>query len=135
MRRTGPNTMRILDLSQDFAGRAGFREGEARYAAEEAALARKYRHWRGRSGRSYVFSVYAPTECPPYEGAVLIVATQRGGELLACLDLGPFPEPRLARLRRRFAARLGEVEFQIHVLAEFAGERLSLIDDLTPLAA
>jgi hypothetical protein len=111
----------------------GFREDVTSYGSEEEAFSRKYRHWRGRSGRSYVFSVYAPMDCPPYEDAVLIVAARRGGAVLARLDLGPFPESRLAKVRRRFAERLDEVEFQIHVLAAREGERLSLLDDLTPM--
>jgi hypothetical protein len=122
----------FLELGQ--AERGLSEEGGA-YLAEKDVLLRNYRHWRGRSGRSYVFSVYAPQECPAYEDSVLIVAARRGGRVLACLDLGPFPESRLMRLRRRFAERLGEVEFQIHVLAERAGDRRALIDDLTPLAA
>ncbi|MDE3177391.1 MAG: hypothetical protein KGM15_14915 [Pseudomonadota bacterium] len=113
----------------------GLCEDGGAYLAQEDLILRKYRHWRGRSGRSYVFSVYAPAECPPYEDAVLMVTARRSGRVLACLDLGPFPESRLMRLRRRFVEALGEVEFQIHVLAERAGDRVALIDDLTPLAA
>lgn len=109
-------------------------EGGA-YLADADVFMARYRHWRGRSGRSYVFSVYAPADCPPYENAVLIVAARRGGRALACLDLGPFPEPRLMRLRRRFADLGDQIEFQVHVLAERAGDRVALIDDLTPLAA
>ncbi len=134
--------MSIFGIDYGFAHRAdtaetlgGFCEDAKADGGDAEAFNRKYRHWRGRSGRSYVFSVYAPTECPPYEDAVLIVAARRGGGVLARLDLGPFPEARLAKLRRRFAERLDELEFQIHVLAAREGERLSLIDDLTPMVA
>jgi hypothetical protein len=83
-----------------------------------------------------VFSAYAASDCPAYENAVLIVTSRRDGvSVVACLDLGAFPESRLARLRQRFAGRLDEVEFQIHVLAERETERRSLIEDLTPWAA
>jgi hypothetical protein len=113
----------------------GFQEDENRYHSYEDMFRRKYRHWRGRSGRSYAFSVYAPAECPAYENTVLVVAERGGAEVLACLDLGPFPEARLFKLRRRLGERLDGVEFQIHVLAERQGDRQALIDDIAPAAA
>ena len=109
-------------------------------AAETACLAgedinlAKFRYWRGRSGRSYVFSVYAPQECPAYEDAVLLVTSPRGPPL-DCVDLGPLPEARLSELRRLYADRLDEIEFQIHVLANRAAERRALIEDLIPSPA
>jgi hypothetical protein len=109
----------------------GFCEDESAYLACEDLYLAKFRHWRGRSGRSYVFSAYPPRECPAYEDAVLL-ATERGGGVLACLDLGPLPEARLAELRRLYGDRLDEIEFQIHVLANRAAERRALIEDLTP---
>ncbi len=110
---------------------AGFREGETAYLAYEDWYLRKFRHWRGRSGRSYAFSVYAALDCPAYENAVLIVADGGGGPILACVDLGAAPEARLIALRRQFRERFGQLEFQIHVLAEGPGERRALIDDLS----
>ena len=95
----------------------------------------KFRHWRGRSGRSYAFSVYAPADCPAYENTVLLVAARGGGESSG------LPRSR-ARFRRRAcsscaagsATRLDGVEFQIHVLAERQGDRQALIDDIAPAA-
>ena len=134
--------MSLLSAAYEFArddsgaGAAGaFHEGESRYLAHEDMYLRKFRHWRGRSGRSYAFSVYAPTDCPAYENTVLVVAARGGAEVLACLDLGPFPEARLFKLRRRLAARLADVEFQIHVLAERQRDRRALIADIAPSAA
>lgn len=131
--------MSLLNAAYEFArdDRAawvggGFHEGESRYLAYEDMYRRKFRHWRGRSGRSYAFSVYAPAECPAYENTVLVVAARGGAEVLACLDLGPFPEARLFKLRRRLGERLDGVEFQIHVLAERQGDRQALIDDIAP---
>ena len=60
------------------ASAPGFDEGGSEYRAHEDLLRRKYRSWRGRSGRAYMFSVYSPFDCPAYEDAVLIVAS-RGG--------------------------------------------------------
>ena len=121
-----------LDLAYDFvaaSGRGGFEE-----SAGEHMLFARFRHWRGRSGRAYVFSVYAPQDCPAYENAVLMIAARRGG-LLACVDLGPLPEAALSQWRGHYADRLDEVEFQIHVLSDRAAERAALIADLSPLCA
>ena len=107
----------------------GFDEGGSEYRAHEDLLRRKYRSWRGRSGRAYMFSVYSAFDCPAYEDAVLIVAS-RGADALAWLDLGRFPEAELSALRRRFADRLDGVEFHIHVLADRCGDRSRLIEDV-----
>ena len=107
----------------------GFEEGGSEYRAHEDLLHRKYRSWRGRSGRAYMFSVYSAFDCPAYEDAVLIVAS-RGADALAWLDLGRFPEAELSALRRRFADRLDAVEFHIHVLADRCGDRSRLIEDV-----
>ena len=108
----------------------GFREGEGAYLAYEDWFLRKFRHWRGRSGRSYAFSIYAPEDCPAYEHAVLIVTGAGAGRILACVDLGASPGAKLAALRGQFSPRLGQLEFQIHVLAEGLAERRALIEDL-----
>jgi hypothetical protein len=115
----------------------GFAEDESAFVACEDLYRRKFRHWRGRSGRSYVFSVYAPSDCPAYENAVLLATARRGvaAGALACVDLGALPEARLVELRRLFEDRLGEIDFQIHVLAERRAERASLIEDISPRAA
>ncbi len=106
----------------------GFCEDRSDYAPHEDAVLRKYRHWRGRSGRSYVFSVYRPDDCPAYENAVVIVSER--GRAMACVDLGPLPDIRLARLRRAYGRP--DVEFQIHVLADRGADRRALVADLSP---
>ena len=124
--------MLALDLVYDFntvASRPEFDED-----AGEAMLLARFRHWRGRSGRAYVFSVYPPAECPAYEDAVLMVTERRGGAL-ACLDLGALPAATLSELRALFRDRLDEVEFQIHVLTNRRADRAALIADLSPPAA
>ena len=109
----------------------GLREGESQYRAYEDIYARRYRHWRGESGRAYVFSIYSPAECPAYEDAVVIVAAKdRPVEMLDCVDLGAVPEVRLAALRRSYAGFDRPLEFHIHVLAERAGDRRALIADI-----
>lgn len=129
--------MTVLDRVFEFAAApyGGLCEGESAYLAHEDVFLRKYRHWRGRSGRSYAFSVYPPRDCPGYADAVLIVADRGGRQVLACLDLGPFPDALLSRLRRRFQGRLHELEFHVHVLAERAGDRRAVIADIAPGSA
>jgi hypothetical protein len=107
---------------------AGFCEDKGGYVAHEEMVLARYRHWRGVSGRSYVFSVYAPDACPAYEDAVVLVASR--GKALDCVDLGPLPLTTLEGLRRRYAAM--DVEFQIHVLADRGADRRALVTDLTP---
>jgi len=109
---------------------SGFCEDKGGYVATEELFLARYRHWRGASGRSYVFSVYAPDDCPAYEDAVVMVAAR--GRALACVDLGALPLTTLEGLRRRYADR--DVEFQIHVLADRGADRRALIADLTPAA-
>ena len=121
-----------LDLAFDFAAAAG--PGDRDGKAGESLLFGRFRHWRGRSGRSYVFSVYAPQECPAYENAVLMIVARRGGPL-ACVDLGAVPELTLSHWRGLCRDRIGEVEFQVHVLADRAAERKAVIEDLSPLCA
>ena len=113
----------------------GFCEGDTAFLGCEDLYLAKFRHWRGASGRSYVFSVYSQQECPAYEDAVLLAASRRGGPALACVDLGPLPEASLSELRRLYADRLDEVDFQIHVLANRAVERRALIEDISPCLA
>lgn len=107
---------------------AGLCENKGVYVAHEERFIARYRHWRGVSGRAYVFSVYAPDDCPAYEDAVVLVASR--GKALCCVDLGPLPLAALERLRRRHWGP--GVEFQIHVLADRGADRRALIGDLTP---
>ena len=126
----------FVDFFSD-TGARGLCEDKAAYLAGEDLYQRKFRHWVGRSGRAYVFSVYDPSECPAYEDAVLLATCRRDGSAgaLACVDLGSLPEARLSEMRRLFADRLDELEFQIHVLAERRAERAALIADIIAPAA
>ena len=107
----------------------GFREGEGAYLAYEDWFLRKFRHWRGRSGRSYAFSIYAPEDCPAYEHAVLIVTAPAP----AAFSPAWISAPRRGEARRTArpiqpAARPTRV--LINVLAEGLAERRALIEDL-----
>ena len=122
-------SMLAFDAAETLAF-SGFCEDNSGYVAQEETFLARYRHWRGVSGRAYMFSVYAPDDCPPYEDAVVMVASR--GEALCCVDLGALPLTTLEALRRRYAG--WPVEFQIHVLADRSADRRALIADLTPAA-
>lgn len=100
------------------------------------ALAGRFRHWRGLSGRRYVFSVYDPASCPAYGDAVLIVATvDASGErrIVSIADTGALPEIAVAGARRIAASLEARVECHVHLLAASRFGREAAIADLRPL--
>jgi hypothetical protein len=103
-------------------------------ALADASFAQRFRHWRGASGRRYIFSVYDPLACPSYDNAVLIAASrdQQGeARIVFIADTGALPEIVLARAKEETAA-FGGAEFHIHLLAATRAERSTLIEDLAP---
>jgi hypothetical protein len=104
-------------------------------ALEGNALARRFRYWRGASGRRYLFSVYNPASCPAYEDVVLIVAAvAESGErrILSIIDTGALPELAVARAREIATSPDMRVEHHVHLLAGSRAERAATIDDLRP---
>jgi hypothetical protein len=98
-------------------------------------LAGRFRHWRGASGRRYIFSLYEPESCPAYDDAVLIVAAKCPGGLrriVTICDTGALPELALARAREAAATLDESVECHIHLLAASRDERAAAIEDLRP---
>src|SRR5947209_3175310 len=53
-------------LREAIAPISAFCEDGTSYRHNEETFLTKYRHWRGVSGRSYVFSVYSAGDCPAY---------------------------------------------------------------------
>jgi hypothetical protein len=106
-------------------------------ALADASFAQRFRHWRGESGRRYIFSVYDPFACPSYDNAVLIAAARdENGEarVVFVADTGALPEIVLARAKEEIAA-FSAVEFHIHLLAASRAERAALMEDLAPSEA
>ena len=111
-----------------------------RFAASQALtslanekLAERFRHWRGASGRRYIFSLYAPESCPAYDDVVLIVAMKAANGLrriATICDTGSLPELALARACKAAAAPGESVECHIHLLAASRAERAAVIEDL-----
>lgn len=98
-------------------------------------LAGRFRHWRGASGRRYIFSLYEPESCPAYDDAVLIVAVKCTAGLrriLTICDTGPLPELALARACEAADASDESVECHVHLLAASHAERAAVIEDLRP---
>jgi hypothetical protein len=99
------------------------------------SLAGRFRHWRGASGRRYIFSVYDQASCPAYDDAILIVATidARGERRIVFIaDTGVLPELALTQASRMTAALESPVEFHVHLLAVSRAERMATINDLGP---
>lgn len=109
------------------------RRGKVLASLSDTILATRFLSWQGRSGKSYVFTVYAASDCPAFCDAVLIAATRdRAGRrrVLAALDTGAFPEPTLAGVVRDFRRRPDPLEFHIHLLTRSQEDRRDTIADL-----
>jgi hypothetical protein len=113
------------------AGRRRFDNAPLTALAGEA-LGQRFRSWRGRSGKRFVFSVYDLASCPAYEHAVMIVAAASpDGErrVISIADTGSFPDIVLAKAGATGPAH-SALELHIHLLAQSRAERLAVIADL-----
>ena len=105
-------------------------------------LSRRFRHWRGESGRRYLFSVFplAPSvhgeEVPRFADAVVMaVARDATGErrILAIDETGALPELFYESARLRAAAAAGADEVHVHLLSDTAASRMAVVADLGAL--
>jgi len=102
-------------------------------ALANTSMAARFSHWRGASGRKYLFSVYAPTACPAYRDAILIAAFVDGDgfrQMAAIEDTGDFPDPVIARIARLRPPLGGRTEIHLHLLIDSTAERRAAIADL-----
>jgi hypothetical protein len=103
------------------------------------ALARRFHSWRGASGTRYVCSVFAPEaqdELASYAHAVVICVSGSSAEdlrIVAVHEVGVLPEQFWDRSFLARSQNIGVVEFHLHLLAETADERQSVINDLRRL--
>lgn len=121
-------------------GRSGFAEGESALAGLAGSdLSRRFRHWRGISGRRHLFSVFpvrdAGTggELPRFSDAVVLaVGPGPCGErrILMIDDTGADPGPFYDGARLRAALTAGADEIHVHLLTESRVGRAALIRDL-----
>lgn len=102
-------------------------------------LARRFRHWRGASGRRHLFSVFPiGVPCPGEEAprfadaVVLAVGPDAAGErrILAMDETGPLPELFYDSARFRAAVSEGADEIHVHLLTDSAEGRAALLRDL-----
>ena len=104
-----------------------------------SALARRFRHWHGASGRRHLFSVFPvgrplPGEdAPRFEDAVVLaVGRDAAGErrILAMDETGPLPGLFYDSARFRAAVAEGADEIHVHLLTDSAAGRAALLPDL-----
>ncbi len=102
-------------------------------------LSRRFRHWRGASGKRHLFSVFPiGLPCPGEEAprfadaVVLAVGPDAAGErrILAMDETGPLPELFYDSARFRAAVSEGADEIHVHLLTESAAGRAALLRDL-----
>lgn len=123
----------VLSRVGTFAADRAGRTDRTFAALSRTELAGRFAPWRGQSGKSYVFSVYAASDCPAFCDAVLIAAArdETGRRRpLDLIDTGTFPEPSIARARRDLGRRGGALEFHVHLLSRTPAERREAIADL-----
>ena len=115
------------------------RDGDAPLAALAGShLAGRFRHWRGLSGRRYLFSVFPLTSprslerLPRYEQTV-ILAIRRDQDgtrtVLLATDTGSIPEVVFGGHVLRHSIALGANEIHMHLLADDGESRRAIVDD------
>lgn len=102
-------------------------------------LSRRFRHWRGASGRRHLFSVFplgdpAPGEDAPRFADAVVMAVGRDAagapRILALDETGPLPDLFYASALFRAALARGAEEIHVHLLAEGPAARAAVLRDL-----
>ena len=122
-----PDALTSLSIAADDRG------GRECPALSRTPMASQFFSWRGLSGKSYVFTVFAASYCPAFCDVVLLAVArdERGARrILMGLDTGAFPEPVLARAERELSVHADALEFHVHLLARSLGERRAALADL-----
>ena len=116
------------------APQVSFRRDAPLASLASATLASRFHGWRGQSGRRYVCSVFGQIEAASGFCDAVILAVRAGTDgaraIVAVLDAGPVWDNGghagfLAR-----SARLGAVEWHVHLLACEAAQRRKMLEDL-----
>ena len=101
-------------------------------------LSRRFRHWRGASGRRHLFSVFpvegpAPGEDAPSfaDAVVMAVGRDADGErrILALDETGPLPDSLYDSALFQAAVARGADEIHVHLLADGPDARAAVIRD------
>ena len=102
-------------------------------------LSRRFLHWRGVSGRRYLFSIFplhratSIDEAPRFHDAVVLaVLRDAAGErrILMADETGALPDLFYASAQLRTAVAAGANEIHVHLLAEDNLGRAALLRDL-----
>ncbi|WP_237478289.1 hypothetical protein [Lichenibacterium dinghuense] len=102
-------------------------------------LSRRFRHWRGLSGRRHLFSVFpmgepAPGEDAPRFADAVVMAVGRDGagapRILALAETGPQPDLFYDGRAFRAAVAAGADEIHVHLLADGPAARAAVMRDL-----
>lgn len=115
-------------------------EADAPLAALRGSdLSRRFRHWRGMSGRRYLFSVFplgadrSVDRCPRFDAAV-VLAVKRGPddgrEILYLDQTGTVPDLLFDGTQLKAAIAAGANEIHVHLLTDCAEARLAILCDL-----
>ena len=123
----------------DLAGNARMRNAPLAGLAG-SAVSDRFRAWRGRSGRRYVFSVFragmgaAGLDRVPLDDEAVVIATERQRDgaraMLWIGETGPNVDSFLTGAPVRALAAREDCELHLHFLAADAAERRSVVDDL-----
>ena len=102
-------------------------------------LSRRFRHWRGASGKRHLFSVFPlgvplPGEDAPRFADAVVMAVGRDADgvprILALDETGPLPDLFYDSARFRAAVAAGAEEIHVHLLADSASARAAVMRDL-----
>ena len=86
-------------------------------------------YWRGASGRHYIHSVYRPSTCPPFRGAVY-VAVKRRGDLRHAIAVGSFSDFWNASAGSQAIDAGGADEIHVHLLARSPAAVMAVVADI-----
>jgi hypothetical protein len=100
-----------------------------------STLSDRFRSWRGRSGRRYIFSIFRDWDGGAEFREAVVVAAERGpdgGRRILLVDsTETFPELLLQGRALAEARAQGANELHVHLLAASASERRAIVADLT----
>lgn len=103
------------------------------------ALSERFRSWRGRSGRRYVFSVFrdaidgSPPCDPGFPDAVVIAASREADgarRMVRITSTEGYPELFFHGRAMAEAKAAGATELHVHLLASSKAERRAVVEDL-----
>lgn len=102
-------------------------------------LSRRFRHWKGASGKRHLFSVFPlgaplPGEDAPRFADAVVMAVGRDADGVPCIlaldETGPLPDLFYESARFRAAVAAGAEEIHVHLLADSASARAAVMSDL-----